>query len=54
VRLELNGDRLRREERFLTELGSRIRDVRTGPDGAIWLLTDSADGRLLRLVPAKR
>jgi glucose/arabinose dehydrogenase len=53
VRLELNGDRLRREERFLTELGSRIRDVRTGPDGAIWLLTDSADGRLLRLVPAK-
>lgn len=35
------------------ELGERIRDVRTGPDGALYLLTDSADGRVLRVVPAR-
>lgn len=34
------------------ELGERIRDVRTGPDGALYLLTDSANGKLLRVVPA--
>jgi aldose sugar dehydrogenase len=33
------------------ELGERIRDVETGPDGAIYLLTDSADGRVLRVTP---
>ncbi len=33
------------------ELGERIRDVRTGPDGAVYLLTDSADGRVLRVTP---
>lgn len=33
------------------ELGERIRDVRVGPEGAVYLLTDSADGRLLRITP---
>jgi glucose/arabinose dehydrogenase len=36
---------------LLVDLGARIRDVRLGPDSAVWLLTDHADGRLLRLVP---
>lgn len=34
------------------ELGERIRDVRSGPDGAVWLLTDSPSGRVLRITPA--
>ena len=49
VRLELDGNRVVREERLLTDLNERIRDVRQGPDGWIYLLTDSADGRILRL-----
>ena len=53
VRLELDGDKVIREERLLRELRERIRDVRQGPDGALWLLTDSSSGRILRLVPAK-
>jgi glucose/arabinose dehydrogenase len=52
VRLELDGDKVTKEERLLTELGERIRDVRSGPDGALWLLTDNPAGRLLRVVPA--
>lgn len=50
-RLVLDGDRVVGEEVLLRDLGERIRDVRSGPDGALWLLTDSADGRVLRLVP---
>ncbi len=49
VRLELKEGKVIREERLLTELGERIRDVRQGPDGYLYLLTDSANGRLLRL-----
>ncbi|MFC7396949.1 PQQ-dependent sugar dehydrogenase [Chelatococcus sp. GCM10030263] len=52
VRLELSGDRVLREERLLTDLGARIRDVRQGPDGLLYLLTDESNGRLLRLRPA--
>jgi aldose sugar dehydrogenase len=52
-RLELDGDKVLREERLLRELRERIRDVRQGPDGALWLLTDSSSGRLLRLAAAK-
>jgi glucose/arabinose dehydrogenase len=52
VRLSLDGDRVTGEERLLKELGERIRDVREGPDGALWLLTDSSNGRLLRVAPA--
>ena len=53
VRLELDGDKVTKEERLLQGLGERIRDVRQGPDGALWLLTDNSNGRILRLVPAK-
>jgi glucose/arabinose dehydrogenase len=53
VRLELNGEKVVREERLLRQLGERIRDVRAGPDGALWLLTDSSNGRILRVTPAK-
>lgn len=40
------------QTRLFTELGERIRDVRSGPDGALYLLTDAAAGRVLRVVPA--
>ncbi len=49
VRLVLDGDRVTGEERLLTERGQRIREVAQAPDGAIWLLTDDANGKLLRL-----
>ncbi|HWI12402.1 MAG TPA: PQQ-dependent sugar dehydrogenase [Burkholderiaceae bacterium] len=49
VRLELGGRRAVREERLLQDLGERIRDVRQGPDGWLYVLTDSANGRILRL-----
>jgi aldose sugar dehydrogenase len=49
-RLELDGERIVGEERFLTELGSRIRDVRQGPDGGLFLL-DESNGRILKLEP---
>lgn len=39
-------------EQLLSDFGERIRDVKAGPDGAVWLLTDSASGRVLRLTPA--
>jgi aldose sugar dehydrogenase len=51
IRLELNGERVVREERLLVNQVGRIRDVRVGPDGLIYLLTDSPDGKLLRLEP---
>jgi glucose/arabinose dehydrogenase len=54
VRLTLENLRVAREERYLGEVGARIRDVRQGPDGLLYLLTDAADGRLLRLDPAPR
>jgi hypothetical protein len=51
VRMKLDGERVLHEERLLAELDERIRDVRQGPDGALWILTDSPDGRLMRIVP---
>jgi glucose/arabinose dehydrogenase len=39
------------EETLFTELGERLRDVRGGPDGALYLLTDAADGKVLRVTP---
>lgn len=50
-RLELSGGRVQREERLLQGNGERIRDVRQGPDGLIYMVTDSPQGRLLRLQP---
>jgi glucose/arabinose dehydrogenase len=51
-RLETSGSKIIAEERMLHGLGERIRDVRQGPDGFVYLLTDSAQGRILRLKPA--
>jgi glucose/arabinose dehydrogenase len=55
VRLELNGERVVAEERLLTERQprERVRDVRQGPDGAIYLLIDRSNGALLKLVPKR-
>lgn len=50
-RVRLHEGMLAGEEILFEELGERIRDVRAGPDGALYLLTDNADGRLLRVVP---
>jgi glucose/arabinose dehydrogenase len=54
VRLSLNGNSVTGEERLLQNLYERIRDVRQGPDGALWLLTDNAAGRILRVSPAAK
>ena len=51
VRLELDGTRVVREERLLEGLGERIRDVRQGPDGLVYLLTDSSRGEILQVAP---
>jgi glucose/arabinose dehydrogenase len=51
-RLEMAGDRVVAQEELLGSLGERIRDVKAGPDGYIYVLTDAANGRLLRLEPA--
>ena len=50
ARLTLDGERVVGEERLLTDLGQRVRDVTEGPDGAIYLVTDEPRGRLLKLV----
>jgi aldose sugar dehydrogenase len=52
ARLETSGAKVTAEERMLQGLGERIRDVRQGPDGFVYLLTDSANGRILRVRPA--
>lgn len=54
VRLTLNGNAVTAEERLLQNLNERIRDVRQGPDGALWLLTDSSNGRVVRVAPASK
>jgi aldose sugar dehydrogenase len=52
-RLEIKDGKPVKEERLLKGIGARIRDVREGPDGALYLLTDEEDGRILRVTPAK-
>lgn len=52
VRLDVQNEKIVGEERLLEGLIGRIRDVRLGPDGLIYLLTDEAQGALLRLEPA--
>lgn len=49
IRLQLDGDKVTGEERLLEGLNTRIRDVRVGPDGWLYLLTDESDGKLLRV-----
>ncbi|AYG44361.1 PQQ-dependent sugar dehydrogenase [Pseudomonas sp. Leaf58] len=49
IRLQLEGDKVVHEERLLGELKARIRDVRVGPDGYLYVLTDAKDGALLKV-----
>ncbi|MFT5489167.1 MAG: glucose/arabinose dehydrogenase, partial [Alphaproteobacteria bacterium] len=42
-----------REERLLSQIGDRIRDVAVGPDGAVYAITDAGDGKILRITPAQ-
>lgn len=49
ARLVIQNDRVVGEERLLTDLNARIRDVAVGPDGAVWVITDEEDGKLVRL-----
>lgn len=51
IRLQLDGDRITKEERLMRDVG-RVRDVRVGPDGFVYVLTDEKNGRLLRVSPA--
>jgi glucose/arabinose dehydrogenase len=53
VRLDVNGEKVGNEERLLQNLRERIRDVRQGPDGALYLATDNSNGRILRVSPGK-
>ena len=48
VRLELDGDRVSKEERYLGNIG-RVRDVVQGPDGLLYLLIDAANGSIVRV-----
>ncbi|MEQ8584628.1 MAG: PQQ-dependent sugar dehydrogenase [Thalassobaculaceae bacterium] len=52
VRLDVENGEIVGEERLFRNSFGRVRDVRMGPDGAIWLLTDEGDGDLIRIVPA--
>ena len=52
VRLELDGEKVVKEERMLKGVLGRIRDVRVGPDGFVYVLTDAANGAVVRLEPA--
>ena len=54
VRLTMADGRVASEERYLGELGARIRDVQQGPDGFVYVVTDAPDGKLLRVRPAGR
>jgi glucose/arabinose dehydrogenase len=50
-RIDLDGDHVVGQELLLEELQERIRDVRSGPDGYLWVLTDAPDGELIRIEP---
>jgi glucose/arabinose dehydrogenase len=52
-RLVFDGDNVVAAEKLLTDLGKRIRDVRQGPDGALWVLSDDDPGEILRISPAQ-
>lgn len=51
ARLEMQGDKVVKEEKLLENLKQRIRDVREGPDGLLYVLTDESKGQLIRLQP---
>jgi glucose/arabinose dehydrogenase len=50
-RVELAGNKFSKESKLLEDVKERIRDVRQGPDGLLYVVTDARDGRVLRLVP---
>jgi aldose sugar dehydrogenase len=52
VRLTLANNRVTSEEHLLTDRGQRVRDVRQGPDGALYIVTDEDSGELWRVAPA--
>jgi len=52
VRVTVNGNNARIADRW--DMGTRIREVEQGPDGAVWLLEDGKSGRLMKLTPARR
>ncbi|MCA1175530.1 MULTISPECIES: PQQ-dependent sugar dehydrogenase [unclassified Pantoea] len=49
IRLRVNGEKVVEEQRLLEDRGERIRDVRQGPDGYLYVLTDEANGKLLKV-----
>ncbi len=49
IRLQVNGEKVIEEQRLLEDRGERIRDVRQGPDGYLYVLTDEANGKLLKV-----
>ncbi|HEX3701382.1 MAG TPA: PQQ-dependent sugar dehydrogenase [Phenylobacterium sp.] len=49
--MTLKGDRVVGEEWLLQNLGERIRDVKVGPKGEVYVLTDDSAGRILKLTP---
>ena len=51
VRLDVEGDEVVNEERLFSGEVGRIRDVQVGPDGAVYVLTDAENGRLIRIAP---
>jgi glucose/arabinose dehydrogenase len=53
VRLVIEGDRVVGEEHLLAERGKRVRDVRQGADGALYVVTDERDGELLKITPRR-
>jgi glucose/arabinose dehydrogenase len=50
ARLEIAGGKVARETKAI-EIGERVRDVRQGPDGYLYIVTDEDNGKLIRLVP---
>ncbi len=53
-RLKLEGNVVIEQEVLLQDLGERVRDVKSGPDGFLYILTDSHDGKILRLEPVSK
>jgi len=51
-RVDLDDGRIVDQQVLFAELGERLRDIRTGPDGALYVLTDAEDGKVLRVIPA--
>ena len=53
VRLRIENDKVTGEEHLLRDRGERIRDVREGPDGALYVVTDNSNGELWRIAPKR-